>query len=246
MSPEETALRIAIYSKMVRIPRDREWIEVDSAFGGLAIYRKAVLTGASYRGSGRSRGVRMRTRRAPCRDPGAPWPHLHQSRLDQFRIQPALVRRVAGFGALPPRAETAAEVAGWRGKAQSDRALVSHARLSEPRSTGRQGDLGGWRSLAESNRSLHRERVWFGSLGVHRRFQLCPFYMDFVHGRPQPYLDAHLHILDIRWTPSDLHLPQGGFWPAPFEMPYWTAARPVAGSRRGESPISGPWSLDFI
>jgi glycosyltransferase involved in cell wall biosynthesis len=49
--PEETALRIAIYSKMVRIPRDREWIEVDSAFGGLAIYRKPVLTGASYRGT---------------------------------------------------------------------------------------------------------------------------------------------------------------------------------------------------
>jgi hypothetical protein len=48
---EETALRIAIYSKMVRIPRSREWIEVDSAFGGLAIYRKAILAGASYRGS---------------------------------------------------------------------------------------------------------------------------------------------------------------------------------------------------
>jgi len=48
---EETALRIAIYSKMVRIPTTREWIEVDSAFGGLAIYRKAILAGASYRGS---------------------------------------------------------------------------------------------------------------------------------------------------------------------------------------------------
>jgi hypothetical protein len=48
---EEAALRIAIYSKMVRIPTNREWIEVDSAFGGLAIYRKAILAGASYRGS---------------------------------------------------------------------------------------------------------------------------------------------------------------------------------------------------
>ena len=48
---EEAALRIAIYSKMVRIPTNREWIEVDSAFGGLAIYRKAILTGASYRGT---------------------------------------------------------------------------------------------------------------------------------------------------------------------------------------------------
>jgi hypothetical protein len=48
---EETALRIAIYSKMVRIPSNREWIAVDSAFGGLAIYRKAILTDASYRGT---------------------------------------------------------------------------------------------------------------------------------------------------------------------------------------------------
>ena len=48
---EEAALRIAIYSKMVRIPTNREWIEVDSAFGGLAIYRQAILTGASYRGT---------------------------------------------------------------------------------------------------------------------------------------------------------------------------------------------------
>jgi hypothetical protein len=48
---EETALRIAIYSKMVRIATNRDWIEVDSAFGGLAIYRKAILAGASYRGT---------------------------------------------------------------------------------------------------------------------------------------------------------------------------------------------------
>jgi hypothetical protein len=48
---EEAALRVAIYSKMVRIPTSREWIEVDSAFGGLAIYRKAILTGANYRGT---------------------------------------------------------------------------------------------------------------------------------------------------------------------------------------------------
>jgi hypothetical protein len=47
---EEAALRIAIYSKMIRIPTSRDWIEVDSAFGGLAIYRKAILIGASYSG----------------------------------------------------------------------------------------------------------------------------------------------------------------------------------------------------
>lgn len=48
---EEKALRTAIYSKMIRIPTTRPWIEVDSAFGGLAIYRKVILDGASYRGS---------------------------------------------------------------------------------------------------------------------------------------------------------------------------------------------------
>jgi hypothetical protein len=48
---EEAALRVAIYSKMVRIPTNRDWIEVDSAFGGLAIYRKTILSGASYRGT---------------------------------------------------------------------------------------------------------------------------------------------------------------------------------------------------
>jgi hypothetical protein len=33
----------AVYSKMIRIPADSEWIKVNSAFGGLAIYKKEAL-----------------------------------------------------------------------------------------------------------------------------------------------------------------------------------------------------------
>jgi hypothetical protein len=44
------SLSIAIYGKMIRIPEESEWIEVDSAYGGLAIYRRKSLLGAQYRG----------------------------------------------------------------------------------------------------------------------------------------------------------------------------------------------------
>lgn len=40
----------AVYSKMLVIPEDAPWIEVDSAFGGLAIYRKCALEKARYIG----------------------------------------------------------------------------------------------------------------------------------------------------------------------------------------------------
>jgi len=40
----------AIYSKMIVIPQDAQWIEVDSAFGGLAIYKKECLKSGSYIG----------------------------------------------------------------------------------------------------------------------------------------------------------------------------------------------------
>ncbi|MBT8631939.1 hypothetical protein AOC23_07640 [Polynucleobacter paneuropaeus] len=40
----------AIYSKMIIIPQDAQWIEVDSAFGGLAIYKKEYLKNGSYIG----------------------------------------------------------------------------------------------------------------------------------------------------------------------------------------------------
>ncbi|MET0533427.1 MAG: glycosyltransferase family 2 protein [Steroidobacter sp.] len=44
------ALAIAIHSRMVRLSPHAEWIEVDSAFGGLAIYRREALLAGDYSG----------------------------------------------------------------------------------------------------------------------------------------------------------------------------------------------------
>lgn len=44
------ALAIAIHSRMARLDPGAEWIEVDSAFGGLAIYRREALLGGRYSG----------------------------------------------------------------------------------------------------------------------------------------------------------------------------------------------------
>lgn len=41
----------AVYAKMISIPQDSDWIEVKSAFGGLAIYRKEVLQFCQYIGT---------------------------------------------------------------------------------------------------------------------------------------------------------------------------------------------------
>jgi len=38
----------AVYSRQKKISQNSSWIQVDSAFGGLAIYRKICLTGVSY------------------------------------------------------------------------------------------------------------------------------------------------------------------------------------------------------
>jgi hypothetical protein len=46
----ELAAWVSRYAKMITIPETSEWIAVDSAFGGLAIYRRAILTDACYRG----------------------------------------------------------------------------------------------------------------------------------------------------------------------------------------------------
>lgn len=43
----ESAITFSMRSRMLRIPRDSEWIEVDSAFGGLAIYKSSVLKSQS-------------------------------------------------------------------------------------------------------------------------------------------------------------------------------------------------------
>lgn len=47
---KEKAQLAAIYSKMLNIKSDSAWIEVDSAFGGLGIYKKAVLIDVHYIG----------------------------------------------------------------------------------------------------------------------------------------------------------------------------------------------------
>jgi glycosyltransferase involved in cell wall biosynthesis len=46
----EENLWTSVYSKMIRINQDKEWIEVDSAFGGLAIYKKKNFTECEYNG----------------------------------------------------------------------------------------------------------------------------------------------------------------------------------------------------
>jgi hypothetical protein len=38
----------AVYSRQIIIPKNSEWIEVDSAFGGLCIYRKDLIAGCRY------------------------------------------------------------------------------------------------------------------------------------------------------------------------------------------------------
>lgn len=47
---KEKARVAAMYSKMIIVDEESEWIEVDSAFGGLAVYRREALMGVEYRG----------------------------------------------------------------------------------------------------------------------------------------------------------------------------------------------------
>jgi hypothetical protein len=39
---------------MITLPEQGEWIEVDSAFGGLAVYRRGALNGVKYAGLDKS------------------------------------------------------------------------------------------------------------------------------------------------------------------------------------------------
>jgi hypothetical protein len=39
-----------VFSKMIELPPRGEWLEVDSAFGGMAIYRKSIMSQAAYIG----------------------------------------------------------------------------------------------------------------------------------------------------------------------------------------------------
>lgn len=45
------AWSVCVRSRMIRIPREAQWIEVDSAFGGLAIYRRGALQLGRYVGT---------------------------------------------------------------------------------------------------------------------------------------------------------------------------------------------------
>ena len=47
----ELAAWVSAFGKMITIPESADWIPVDSAFGGLAIYRRAILAGARYSGA---------------------------------------------------------------------------------------------------------------------------------------------------------------------------------------------------
>jgi hypothetical protein len=49
MSHDE-AKYISVFSRRPVIPPDHDWIEVESAFGGFALYRREVLSGVEYRG----------------------------------------------------------------------------------------------------------------------------------------------------------------------------------------------------
>lgn len=49
MKNPEKALFASIHSRMIRIPQSSEWIQVDSAFGGFAIYKRDAILNASYK-----------------------------------------------------------------------------------------------------------------------------------------------------------------------------------------------------
>jgi hypothetical protein len=46
----EFALAASVKSRMIRIPKRSEWIEVDSAFGGFAFYQPDAIGNAAYKG----------------------------------------------------------------------------------------------------------------------------------------------------------------------------------------------------
>jgi len=47
----ELAAWVSVLGKMITVPESADWIPVDSAFGGLGIYRRAILSGARYAGA---------------------------------------------------------------------------------------------------------------------------------------------------------------------------------------------------
>lgn len=55
----EKATTYAMRSRMLTIPRNSEWIKVDSAFGGLAIYKSKILKSGSLYSGKNSQGQRI-------------------------------------------------------------------------------------------------------------------------------------------------------------------------------------------
>lgn len=47
----DTALWDSVYSKMIRIKKVSDWVLVDSAFGGVAIYKSKYISGVRYKGT---------------------------------------------------------------------------------------------------------------------------------------------------------------------------------------------------
>jgi hypothetical protein len=47
----------SVFSRMIRVAETESWIPVDSAFGGLAIYRRSILQGVRYAGLDESGGI---------------------------------------------------------------------------------------------------------------------------------------------------------------------------------------------
>ena len=48
---KDVATYSAVFSRMIQVPTDSEWIEVDSSFGGLGIYKTEFLNHARYEGT---------------------------------------------------------------------------------------------------------------------------------------------------------------------------------------------------
>ena len=43
-------MKLSVYARMISIPADTSWIEVDSSFGGVAVYKREALQDVHYIG----------------------------------------------------------------------------------------------------------------------------------------------------------------------------------------------------
>ena len=56
---EDESKFVGVYSRMIQLPEEGPWIEVDSAFGGLAIYKMSAIKGLRYEGGTAENGAEM-------------------------------------------------------------------------------------------------------------------------------------------------------------------------------------------